>query len=117
MTKTEIVPLTPELANRFYEHAPTKTIHGFAAVRGDRVLGIAGMYTHDAKRILFSELSDELKKDRRAIVRGIRALLGYMRKTKMPVYSVINESIEGADVLLRHVGFVPEAEGLYRWHS
>lgn len=94
-----------------------KSARAIAAVRGDEVLGVAGIYRAEAGFLAFASLSDELRADRRAIVRGVRALRALARRCRAPVYATCDERISKAADFLRHVGFVPEPSGLWRYEE
>jgi hypothetical protein len=109
------VPATPDLLKQFYGSIPARTSQTVVAVKDDRVIGVAGVYVDDARLIVFTDLSDELRQDKRTMVRGIREIFRLVQKYDLPVYAVVNTSIDGAVKLLTHVGFVHEYEGVYAW--
>ena len=116
MTSTEILPATPELMRRFYGRMPRRTSEAIVAVRGDRVLGVAGIYRESGAAVAFSELSDELKADKRALVRGARTLTLMLERGGRDVYAMKGDA-QGADVLLRHIGFEPAEMGAWVWRA
>lgn len=116
MTSTEIRPATPELMQRFYGAMPKKTSEAIVAVRGERVLGVAGVYREIGASIAFSELTDELKADKRALVQGARALTLMLERGGRDVYAMKGDA-QGADVLLRHIGFEPAEMGAWVWRA
>jgi hypothetical protein len=109
---TEIVPATPELLARFYGDAPKRTARAVAVVRGEEVLGVGGVYREGTNSVLFSDMTDELRKNKRALVKALRAVMRLMKGT---VYSWADPDIEGSDVLLKHMGFEPYRDGVYQW--
>lgn len=113
---TEIRPATAELLARFYGQAPTRTQRAVVAVDGERVIGVAGVYPDGARMVMFSELTDELKRDKRAIVRGIRAVRR-LAPAGVPVHALADPDIAGSEVLLEHMGFTPVHGRVYAWQG
>lgn len=105
--RTEIVPAQASMLERFDADLAGKSVRMLAAVRGDEVLGVAGIYRAEAGYIVFAKLSAELIRDRRAIVRGARALFDLARRCRAPLYAVRDPGIPSSDGFLRHLGFVP----------
>lgn len=109
---TEIRPATVEDFVRLGSRVP-KTARAFAAADGGDVLGIGGVYRDGTSLVLFGELTDKIRSDKRAFVRLIRAV-----KTLLDgraAYSLADPEIDGSDVLLRHIGFEPFEGRVYRW--
>lgn len=109
----DIIPATPELLERFYGKPPVRTVNAVVAVREGEILGIAGVYLDLGRLVLFSELTDELRKHKRVIVKGIGKVKEIVQNTRLPVVSLADCSIKGSDTLLAHMGF-REEDGL--WH-
>lgn len=116
-SKIQIVPATVEMFERFVGEAPQRTVRAVAVVRDDEVLGIAGVCVDKCRLVMFSELSDELKKNKRAIARGIRALMRIAGRFNLPIYAVADKTIEGSDKLLEHLRFQKTVSGVYVWRS
>lgn len=102
--RTEIVPATAEMLERC-GGVPAKTVRAVAAVRGAEVIGVAGVYSSEAGWVMFADLTDELRADKRAIVRGIRAVLELVRRRRMVVVALADPEIRGSATLLEHIGF------------
>ena len=66
-----IVPLTREIIDKFYSDLPA-TVKGFAVVEDDEVLGLMGLYRADGKCVVFSQITDELKKRKKELIRLTR---------------------------------------------
>lgn len=114
MTSIDVIPATPALLSRFYGRIPTKTSQAVVAVEGDRVLGVAGIYRDGARMVAFTELSDEVRANRRLIVRGYRALLPLIKAAGMPVLAICDPLIEGSERLLLHYDFEPLSHGVWQ---
>ena len=111
----QIVPATYELLERFYGAAPTRSQRAVVAVKGDEVIGIAGIYTDDERSVMFSDLTDELRQDKRSVIRGVRAVMKLALRRALPVYAWADPEIDGSDRLLVHMGFEHYKDGVYRW--
>lgn len=98
----EIVPLTRDMMLSFY--GAVMTCRAYAAIRGDRILGIGGVRFENYKAILFSDLIDSERKNVRLIVAGARKAQELLRECHLPVYAEAAE-INGAETTLRHLGF------------
>ena len=110
---TEIRPATTEHFERI-RSKPEKTARAFAVVRGKDVLGIGGVYRDGATLVMFSELTDELRKDKRSLVKLVRAVKPMLRPRTL---ALADPDIEGSDVLLEHMGFEPLEGRIYQWHG
>lgn len=93
-----------------------KSARGLAVERDGMLLGIAGLYRDGptSRKVLFSELTDELRRDKRALIALIRAVTPLMSGR---VFSLADPEIEGSEVLLEHMGFEPYEGRVYQWHS
>jgi hypothetical protein len=108
----EIRPATHEMLQRVSGDVPKRTARAIAAVRGDEVLGVGGVYREGTNLVLFSYMTDELRKNKRALIRALRAVTRLMRGT---VYSWADPEIKGSDALLKHMGFEHYRDGVYQW--
>ena len=104
MTKIEIVPINSEILRRFYGKDQTPTIRGIAALQDNNIIGVAGIFRMEFGWMLFSDMTPEFLKDKRAIVMSIRALRKLIDSVRLPVYAKADENAEGADTLIEHVG-------------
>lgn len=110
--KVEIVTPKREQIEQFKNIRLVKTVRAVAAVRGDQVLGIAGLYCDGLWTRMFSELTDELRRDKRALVRLARAVLELARP-RAPVYAEADPRIPGSAKLLEHMDFRHERGDIY----
>lgn len=111
-----IVPATAELLKRFYGEAPKRTQKAVVALAGERVVGVAGVYVDEERQVMFSDLTDELRRDKRTVIRGIRAVM-QLASAKMPVHALADPQIEGSETLLEHMGFKPLEGRVYEWQK
>lgn len=113
--RTEIVPATAEMIERFRKCATERTVRAYAAVRGADVIGVFGVYRQPAHLVMFADLTDTMRKDKRAMVHGYRRMLELVKRIGLPVVSIADEDVDGSDVLLTHMGFAPVSERVYAW--
>lgn len=106
MSKIDIKPATEDSIEEYYGRKAPQTIRGFVAVKDDKVVGIAGYYLFDHKIVMFADLNKELKIEKRVLVKGIQMVMDLIENTKLPIYAMCDRSIEGAEMLLSHTGFV-----------
>ena len=111
-----VVPATAELLHRFYGEAPKRSQRAVVALDGERVVGVAGVYVDDERWVMFSDLTEELRKDKRTIIKGIRAVMKMTQGRDLPVHALADPEIEGSEVLLEHMGFRPITDRIYQWH-
>lgn len=104
MSKIEIVPITAEHLDFIEADGPLPTIRGITALKEGTVIGIAGIFRIADGWMLFSDFDDEIRKDKRAIVRSVRMLRKLIETVRLPVYAKADENAEGADTLIEHVG-------------
>ena len=109
----KIVPATPEIMRQFYGQA--RTCRAYAAIRGDEVLGIAGIRIENHVAILFSDMKDSERHNKRLIVKGVRIMQAMIRECFYPVYAEAEKTIRGSDTTLKHMGFENLKENI--WHS
>lgn len=110
-----IVPATAALLERFYGFVPKRSQRAMVAVKDERVIGVAGVYTDDERLVMFTDLTDELRHDKRTMVRGIREVMKLATRRDLPVYAWADPEIEGSERLLDHVGFEHIRDRVYRW--
>lgn len=115
MIGPDVIPATADVIQRFYGAPPTRTQMAVAVVDGDRVLGVGGVYLHAGRWVMFSDMTDELRSRKRALVRAVRAVLAMTRGRSIPVVALADPQIPGSDVLLRHMGAEHVADGVYAW--
>lgn len=111
----KLVPATMELLQRFYGEKPARSQRAVVAMKGDRIVGVAGIYTDAERSVMFSEMTDECRKDKRAVVMGIRAVMALAKARAMPVHALADPGIEGSERLLEHMGFEHLRDGIYQW--
>lgn len=112
---TEIVPATEELLTQFLGAPPSRTVRAFAAVRGDEVLGVAGIYAKGDGWVVFADLTDEIRADRRLIVKGYRLVMAMLKERATSAISIADPHIKGSEVLLKHMGFKHASGEAFVW--
>ncbi len=111
----DIVAATAEMIAAMDGTLPARTTRCIAAVENGRVLGICGVYTQKQSLVMFASLTDELKRNKRAIIRGIQRIMRIAGDSAVPVYAMAQSDVPGSGRLLRHMGFEQVEGDLYRW--
>lgn len=99
---------TKELIEEYYGEVPRETIKTVVAVDDGKPLAVAGVRSVPQGMVMFSDMSEEFKqrKDyKKTLIKGYRKLFKSLPDVK--IYSHADPEIEGSDVLLKHLGFVP----------
>ncbi len=109
----QIVPATPEIMRRFYGVA--RTCRAYAVVRGEEILGIGGIRFEGNLPIMFSDLKESERQNKRLIVRCTRKMQELIREYDFPVFAEAEETIMGSDNALKHIGFSHLKDRI--WHS
>lgn len=113
---TEIVPATTELLQRFYGEKPKRSQKAVVALKDDRVIGVAGVYVDDERQVMFADLTEDIRQDKRAVIRGIRAVMR-LAGERLPVHALADPEIDGSEVLLEHMGFRHLQDRIYEWRK
>lgn len=109
----EFVPATPQIIAKSGARS-FKTQRAIAAVDGERILGVGGVYLDGARLVMFCEITDELRQDKRAMVKATRAMMA-LADRGLPVYAQADADIPGSDRLLNHLGFESIRDGVWLW--
>jgi len=113
-----IVPATPEIIASYYgKHLPL-TVRAVAAMDGEEIIGIGGVYLQDSSAVLFTDMTDRLRSNKRLLVSGIRAIneiISHVIALNIPLYAKEADGIDGTDVLMRHMKFDPMDEKTKVW--
>jgi len=97
---------------------PNPTVRAVAAIDGDKVLGIGGVYLDGTRLWLFAEVEKEAWQDRPAVVKAYRAVLAMGRGLHMPIHAIPEEGNPQAVALLEHMGFKPiRPAPVYEWRG
>lgn len=108
MTNIEIVPTTPEHMIQMAGVNPPLTVKAITAIRDGKVLGVAGVCRIGLRWVLFCELTEDIKNDKRAMVTSLRAVRKLVSSLTLPVIAIPQI---GDSSLIDHV------EGVQRWPS
>lgn len=123
MTNIEIKRATPELLEKFYGKTPELSQKAVVAVRGDEVLGVAGIYQDHGANVLFSEIRPDIEEDimkftyRRAFTQCMREVIEYAKQSTLPVFSVAKDGRDISCRLLERMGMVEIKPGVYKWNQ
>ena len=92
------------------------SVRAIVAIRDGEILGIAGFYVHQSRLVMFSELDEDLKCNKRAIIMGMRKLKEMASLMRLPIHAKAAD-LPTAKGFLSHMGFVDIGQGLYEWHN
>lgn len=109
----EIVPSRPEHFAMFHVEHPRKSVRALSGVRDGKVVGIGGYYVSGSRRVAFLKMGEKDFGASRAMLRAWKRLFS----GGVPVVALCDATIEGADKLLRHLGFEPVSDGVWQWHG
>jgi len=112
---TEIVPATPELLSSYYGSPPARSQRAVAVVKDGSVIGVGGVYADGDRQVMFSDMTDELRRDKRALIMGMRAVMKLAARRALPVVAEADAEIEGSEKLLEHMGFEHIGQRIYAW--
>ena len=114
------VPLTPELAERYYGEPLPWPARGQALMRGDQVVAVVGICEYQSIDMLFARADPDLWRKpppiwfKRVIISGMR-LIARMRNQNKPLYAHAVAEQENSALLLEHFGFEQVSGRLYQW--
>jgi hypothetical protein len=117
MSSVSLVPATEEMIREFYGSNPPRTVRAIAGVRDGEVLGVGGYYILGRRVFVFSDIKPEAMKEKKAIVRATKIVLGMVRKSGIPGMAIADDGIEGAEKFLSRIGFEKQPSGVYEWQS
>lgn len=107
----KIVPATAEHLKALYEELPGPTIKAVAVVDGDRVLGIGGTYVTNGNTIIFTKMVEELKSNKRVIIRAARMIMSTLSDR---AFAICDPKVETSPGFLLHFGFEPIGNGIWQ---
>ena len=111
-----IRPATSELLESFYGYRPKHSMKAVVGLNKDEVIGVGGAYIYNGYMVLFSDFKSEVREHYKlSLMKGVYKLLKILKKTQLPLYALCDRNIEGADRLLRHIGFEPINGEIYKW--
>lgn len=120
MRNDRIVPATAEVIAKYYgKHLPL-TVRAVAAMEDDDIIGIGGVYFADSSAVLFSDMSERLRRNKRLMIKGIRAIneiISHVIALGLPLYAKEADGIDGTEILMRHMEFDPvdAKEKVWAW--
>ena len=101
MTSIEFVPLTDDIAEKFWGTKPAVTIKAVVAIEDGEVIGVAGVYRIGLAYMLFSDVTPRFEVNKRNFVLGVRAVRKLIDSLKLPVYA---HSLTGNNTVIKHTG-------------
>jgi hypothetical protein len=116
-----VLPATEALMERFYERQadlrPRMTVRGVVALKDGEPHGLGGGYldAENGRAVFFADMTDELRSDKRLLLRFTKAALEAARGFGVVVHSLADPSVEGSQRLLEHLGGRPVGERIYEF--
>ena len=95
------------LLKQFYGDVPRETMRAIVAVEKGKPIALVGVKIEKSRGVMFSEFTPECRNHpgfKRLLVKGIPDLFEIIPRY-LPVYASADPAIEGAETLLKHVGF------------
>ena len=83
----------------------------------EEAVGLCAIYPDGHRLCMLADISDQLRKDKRALIRGYRAVMAMATSKNTPVHALADPEIAGSAALLKHLGFKHLTGDLYQWHS
>lgn len=115
----ELVPATQKHVEEFYGKKPIRSVRAIVGILDGKVVGLAGVFLDRNQVIAFSEMKEEARGYKKAILKA--GFMVYDIMTRYPVvFAVANPNEKGAHRLLTRFGFEfvelnGEGEGVYKW--
>ena len=115
----ELVPATQKHVEEFYGSRPIMSLRGVVGLLDGKVVGIAGVCIDQNHAIAFSEMREEARPYKRAILRAGLMVYDIMQRYNV-VFAVANKQEQGARRLMARFGFEfvemnSAGEEVYRW--
>jgi hypothetical protein len=114
MANAHIRPATRKDVIDYLGKPYRESFRGIVADKGGKIIGMAGVI-HTEHLQAFSNFSQEMKEDKRAMVLGIRKYREILNSYSSTIYALPSKKEETAASFLMHVGFEPYNEELYKW--
>ena len=118
-----VLPATEAMIERFYvgrsDMRPGMTTKAVVALQRGEPVGLAGGYldTTNGRAVLFADMTDDLRSNKRLMLRFLRSALAAARSFGVVVHSLADPDIEGADRLLEHLGGRFAGSGIYEFDA
>lgn len=111
MTPT-LVPATQAMLKELGER-PKGTGRAYAAVMEGRTLGVCGYYQDHGRLVLYAQVTPELRRWKKVILRGAKMTMAAADRLRAPVVAMAQPDVPGSDRTLIWLGFEHVEEELY----
>ena len=109
----KIVPANRQHIESLYKELPGPSLRAVAVLDGDRVIGVGGTFLLAGVRIVFANMTDELRhQHKRSLVKAYRAVKEMFGEK---VFAQCDHRIPKAAEFLTHLGFEKVNEDFYVW--
>lgn len=106
----EFHPATKEHVREFYGENTRKSFRGYVAIMEGKVVAVGGISNEGGNKLLFSDLSEDMRPFKKDIVRAIRVLRDMVGNIKTPIYAIAHNTEALSEKLLFSFGFLPTGE-------
>jgi len=113
----EVTTATRQHLDVFYGRPLPRSVYAIVGIDGGKVIGVAGLYREAYRFVMFSEITPELKRKPKAIIKGFRMLREVARQWDIPVHAQPDSDEPGAAQFLEHLGFTEFVQGVYEWRA
>ena len=110
MTRPDIRPGRPADWLAFYGEPPKRTVRPIVADLDGKILGVAGLERQHGFYVAFSDISDDMRKHKTAMLRAGKMLVDMIKECRLPVVGIQNKDEPTSINFLTHLGFVPTEE-------
>lgn len=114
--RVDVVPATAALVAAVHGGPLPRSARAVCTVADGVPLSVSGVFLDEARQVMFLDVTEPgreiLKADLRACVRAIRATVA-LAWPGLVIHAGCDDRFDGAERMLRHVGFEPLALGVW----
>lgn len=111
----EIKPATTELLTQYYGYLPKRSLCSVVAIQDNKVIGVSGYYNDKNRFVAFADFNEAVRRNKRIMVKGIRAVRELLRSKKLTVQILADPEVPDSQKLLKHIGSQPLMGDIYTW--
>ena len=115
MTSCEIRPASAQDILSFYGHAPSCRTKAIIVLIDNKPMGIAGLQYRNIGIVAFSDMKDEMRPYKKAILKTARALAELVSRQRRRVFAIAE--LPTSPAILERIGFERVTDEVYQWVS